>query len=137
MLNVVLSRASLKPNAPVRVPYSPNFITQVKDGNVNDIDSKSDSITGHFNKPVKYPADSTSKPTKNFTTQVPSFANNRQLSTLLRRARRDPGRLEPQQRARRRSSRSSSAFGPTLLILLLLFFVFRAVQPRAAAAPAD
>ena len=123
-LNILLARSSLSPNAPVRVPYSPTFLTQVNAGNVHDISSKSDSITGHFNKPLKYPADSTSKPTKNFETQVPSFANNQQLSSALH----DHNVIID---AENPSSSPSAlvqilvGFGPTLLFLLLIFFAFR------------
>ncbi len=133
VLNVVLARSSLSPSAPVRVPYSPNFIAQVKAGNVHDIDSKSDSITGHFNKPVKYPADSTSKPTKNFETQVPSFANNRQLSALLD----EHGVIQDASNPNSGPSTLVSilvGFGPTLLFLLLIFFAFRAMSRSAGGA---
>jgi cell division protease FtsH len=127
VLNLVLARSSLSPSSPVRVPYSPTFIEQVKAGNVHDIDSKSDSITGHFNKPVKYPADSTSDATKNFETQVPSFANNRQLSTLLDQH----GVIQDASNPNSGPSTLVSilvGFGPTLLFILLIFFAFRAMS---------
>jgi cell division protease FtsH len=133
VVNLVLARSSLSPSSPVRIPYSPNFISQVKADNVHDIDSKSDSITGHFKKAVKYPADSTSKPTTNFETQVPSFANNRQLSTLLD----EHGVIQDASNPNSGPSTLVSilvGFGPTLLFLLLIFFVFRSVSRNAGGA---
>jgi cell division protease FtsH len=133
VVNLVLARSSLSPSSPVRVPYSPTFIAQVKAGNVHDIDSKSDSITGHFNKALTYPADSTSKPTKNFETQVPSFANNRQLSELLDQH----GVIQDASNPNSGPSTLVSilvGFGPTLLFLLLIFFVFRAMSRNAGGA---
>ncbi len=83
-LNVLLAHETLSPNAPVRVPYSPTFIGQVEAGNVREVDSKSDAITGEFIKAIRYPADDDKvKPTTNFETQIPSFADNRKLDGLL------------------------------------------------------
>jgi cell division protease FtsH len=133
VVNLVLARSSLSPSSPVRVPYSPTFIAQVKADNVHDIDSKSDSITGHFNKPLTYPADSTSKPTKNFETQIPSFANNRQLDALLT----EHGVIQDASNPNSGPSTLVSilvGFGPTLLFLLLIFFVFRAMSRNAGGA---
>ena len=79
---------------------------------------------------MKYPADSTSKPTKNFETQVPSFANNRQLSTLLD----EHGVIQDASNPNSGPSTLVSilvGFGPTLLFLLLIFFVFRSVSRSA------
>jgi len=133
VVNLVLARSSLSPSSPVRVPYSPNFIAQVKAGNVHDIDSKSDSITGHFNKPVKYPADSTVAATTKFETQVPSFANNQQLSALLD----EHGVIQDASNPDSGPSTLVSilvGFGPTLLFLLLIFFAFRAMSRNAGGA---
>ncbi len=83
-LNLWISSQALKPNAPVRIPYSPTFLTQVKDGNVEQISSTGDSIQGTFKNAIRYPPNETTvQPTTSFSTQVPSFANNSQLSSLL------------------------------------------------------
>ena len=81
-LNLWISSQALSPNAPVRIPYSPTFLSQVQAGNVKEISSKGDSIQGTFKTKVRYPADATSASTS-FATQVPSFANNQQLSSTL------------------------------------------------------
>ena len=83
-LNLWISSQALKPNAPVRIPYSPTFLSQVKGGNVEQISSTGDSIQGTFKKAIRYPSnDANVQATTNFSTQVPSFANNQQLSGLL------------------------------------------------------
>ena len=117
------------------MPYSPTFLTQVKSGNVHDISATSASITGHFAKPIRYPADDTSvKPTKNFETQVPSFANNQQLDVLLNKDVAVIGAKNPNA-GPSVLVQLLVGFGPTLLFLLLIFFAFRAMA-RGAAAPA-
>src|SRR6059058_4222974 len=83
-LNLWISSRALQPNAPVRVPYSPTFLTQVKDGNVKEISSTGDSIQGTFKNPIRYPAgDKNVEAKSNFSTQIPSFADNSELSSLL------------------------------------------------------
>ena len=44
---------------PVRIPYSPNFLTEVNNGNVNEISSTGDAIQGTFKAALKYPPNST------------------------------------------------------------------------------
>ena len=64
----------------IRVPYSPFFLEQVRD-NVKEISSKGETVTGEFKKEVKDPdGDATSD---KFETEVPTFANQDQLSELL------------------------------------------------------
>src|SRR4051794_33600516 len=68
----------------VRVPYSPEFLTQVRSGNVSKISSTGATITGEFKKDVTYPpGDKKAKPAPNFDTEVPTFANTDQLDKLL------------------------------------------------------
>src|SRR5579875_345274 len=71
--NVWISSRVLKPNAPVRIPYSPTFINQVKDGNVDTVWSKSQAISGTLKHKIRYPADA-KRSSSNFTTQIPAFA---------------------------------------------------------------
>src|SRR5437588_511017 len=83
-LNLWISSRALQPNAPVRIPYSPTFLSQVQNGNVREISSTGDSIQGTFKNALRYPSgDKNVAPKSDFSTQVPSFANNSQLSTLL------------------------------------------------------
>jgi cell division protease FtsH len=65
----------------IRVPYSPFFLQQVRADNVKEISSKGETVTGKFEKEVKDPdGDATSD---KFETEVPTFANEDQLSELL------------------------------------------------------
>jgi cell division protease FtsH len=127
-LNLWISSRALSPNAPVRIPYSPTFLSQVQAGNVKEISSKGDSIQGTFKTKVRYPANATAASTS-FATQVPSFANNQQLSSTLQ----SKGvTIDAQQPNTGPSTLTSIivGFGPTLLLILLFVFIAR----RAAAA---
>jgi cell division protease FtsH len=65
----------------VSVPFSPFFVSQVQAGRVASIASKGDTIQGTFKSKVRYPAaDRNATPTTLFSTQVPSFWNNTQVS---------------------------------------------------------
>ena len=65
----------------IRVPYSPFFLDQVRNDNVKEISSKGETVTGEFKKEVKDPdGDATSD---KFETEVPTFANENELSQLL------------------------------------------------------
>ena len=60
----------------VRVPYSPFFLQQVRDGHVQEITSKGTAIQGTFKKKEQY---EDSKPTDRFRTEIPAFADTRPL----------------------------------------------------------
>jgi cell division protease FtsH len=51
----------------VRVPYSPTFLTQVRDGNVARISSTGETVEGEFKRDVRYP-NGKAEPAKNFDT---------------------------------------------------------------------
>ena len=123
-LNLWLSSRALSPNSPVRVPYSPTFLTQVKDGNVKSVSTKSSAISGTFKTAVRYPNTSDGRSSTSFTTQIPSFANGQQLFSELR----TEGVTINAQNPNTGPSTLTEiivGFGPTLLIILLIFFVFR------------
>jgi cell division protease FtsH len=109
----------------VTVPFSPYFLTQVRDGQVSSISSKGDTIEGKFKTKQRYPAgDTKATPTKQFATEVPTFWNGGQLSSLLQ----EKG---VQINARSTSSKPSLlvelllGFGPTLLIVGLFVLLAR------------
>jgi cell division protease FtsH len=113
----------------VTVPFSPYFLTQVKGSKVSSIASKGDTIQGKFKIKLKYPInEKTAKPTRLFATQVPSFWNGAQLSSLLQ---------EKGVRINAESTTTSESllaelllgFGPTLLIVgLFVLFYKRAAK---------
>ena len=126
-LNLYISSQALQPASRVRIPYSPTFLAQVKANNVSQISSTGDSIQGTFLSAVRYPLDTKTSATL-FSTEVPSFANNQQLSQLLidhnvtinaHAASGGPSFI----------SELLFGFGPTLLLVLLFVFLMR----RAAA----
>jgi cell division protease FtsH len=127
-LNLWLSSRALSPNSPVRVPYSPTFIAQLKDHNVKSINSKNESISGTFRTAVRYPDTQSTTAKTSFTTQIPSFADHAQLNRLLAA---DGATQNAQNPSNGPSTLTEIivGFGPTLLLILLFFFIFR----RAAA----
>jgi cell division protease FtsH len=128
-LNFWISSQALKPASRVQVPYSPTFLQQVESGNVSQISSTGNSIQGTFRSQVKYPPSSSAKPTTLFSTQVPSFANNAQLSQLLQ----DHGvtiNAHPANTGPSFVAELLFGFGPTLLLVLLFVLLMR----RAAGA---
>jgi cell division protease FtsH len=105
----------------IRVPYSPFFLTQVRQGNVAEITSKGTAIQGTFEQKRSYQK---SKQTKKFQTEVPAFANENALSKLLV----DKGvtvNAEPLDTGTPWWQSLLFGFGPTLLFLFLLFWLMR------------
>jgi cell division protease FtsH len=109
----------------VTVPFNPFFLERVKDGEVGSISSKGDTIEGKFETKLRYPAnDSKATPTTLFATEVPTFWNGSQLSTLLQ---------EKGVQINAKSTSTSQSllaelllgFGPTLLIVGLFVMIAR------------
>ena len=69
----------MQPTSRVRVPYSPFFVQQVRDGHVKEITSKGTAIQGTFTRKLTF---GESKPTTHFRTEIPAFADNDALSKL-------------------------------------------------------
>jgi len=129
-LNLVLSYEYQKPASRVQIPYSPTFLAQVRANNVSQISTTGDSIQGNFRRAVKYPQNSaTATPTTLFSTQVPSFANNTQLSQLLEQHNVTIN-AHPASTGPSLWSELLFGFGPTILLVLLFVFLMR----RAASA---
>src|SRR5215218_4769140 len=104
------------------VPYSPFFLEQIRDGNVEAITSKGTAIQGRLRQEVEAP--SVGSGSKNFATEIPSFANTEQLDTLLERN--DVSvNAEPLQTSGPWWERLLLGVVPTLLLLLLLYWLFR------------
>jgi cell division protease FtsH len=108
----------------IRVPYNPTFIEQVQKGNVKEISSKGDTVQGEFKREFEYEGDKA----KNFETEVPTFANEDQLSQLLTEQDVVVNAEPPGSRSLLETILFS--FGPTILLVALFIFLFR----RAAGA---
>jgi cell division protease FtsH len=127
-INLWISTTALTPTR-VRIPYSPTFLTQLNQGNVSSISSTSDAIQGTFKKPISYsPDNAPTTPTKDFSTQIPSFADLHALyQEFLKK-----GVMINAQNPNQGASLLENilfGFGPTLLFVFVFFMIMR----RAAA----
>jgi cell division protease FtsH len=120
-LNFYFSSRATQPPARVRVPYSPFFLSQVRDGNVKEIMSKGTAIQGTFTKEVKY---GKAKPTTRFRTEIPAFADNDALSRLLEE-KRVVVNAQPLDSGAPWWQNLLLGFGPTILFIFLLFWLMR------------
>ena len=107
----------------ISVPYNPTFLEEVRDGNVKEISSTGEEVKGEFKREVKFEGETA----KNFETQVPTFANERQLSNLLEDQDVQVNASQPGERSLLETLLFS--FGPTILLVALFIWFFR----RAAA----
>ncbi|MEA2366971.1 MAG: cell division protease FtsH [Thermoleophilaceae bacterium] len=112
------------PEKRIKVPYNPTFLQEVRQGNVKEIASTGDTVKGEFKQTVKYKGESA----KGFETEIPTFANDRELSRLLE----DNGVVISASPPGERSLLQTIlfSFGPTILLVALFIFLAR----RAAGA---
>jgi cell division protease FtsH len=103
----------------ITVPYNPNFLAQVRDGNVKEISAKGDEVQGEFKQDVTFEGDKA----KQFETQIPTFANRRQLSELLEQERVTISAEPPNTRSLLETLLFS--FGPTILLVALFIWLIR------------
>jgi cell division protease FtsH len=108
----------------VRIPYSPFFLDQVRAGNVKEISSQADTVEGEFERETTFEDTRAER----FDTQVPAFADDRELSRLLEERNVVVNAKPPGDRSLLETILFS--FGPTILLVLLFVWLFR----RAAAA---
>jgi cell division protease FtsH len=121
VLNWLVVAVFAPPPNKIKVPYSPNFLTQVRAGNVDEISAAGESVKGEFKKEVTYKGDSA----KRFETEIPTFANRQQLSSLLETNNVTITATPPGERSLLETLLFS--FGPTiLLVLLFVWFARRA-----------
>jgi cell division protease FtsH len=126
VLNWVLVQVFAPPEKEIRVPYTPTFLNQLRQGNVDEISSTGETVQGEFKDSVTYEGDSATK----FKTQVPTFANERELAELLEEQDVVVNAKAPGSRSLLETILFS--FGPTILIVALFIWLFR----RAASAGA-
>jgi cell division protease FtsH len=123
-INLWISSAALSPNR-VKIPYSPTFTSQLSSGNVSSISSTSYAVEGTFKKAVRYPKnDKKVEPTKDFSTQIPSFVDNRALYNELTAENVTINASNPNAGPSVVES-ILFGFGPTLLLILLFVFIMR------------
>jgi cell division protease FtsH len=119
VLNYLFVAAFAPPPERVQIPYSPVFLEQVRDGNVKEISSEGDTIKGEFRRETRVEGERASR----FDTQVPTFANDRELSQLLGERRVRVTAEPPGDRSLLETLLFS--FGPTILLVALFVWLFR------------
>ncbi len=124
-INLWVESAALTPNR-VRIPYSPTFLTQLQDGNVGSVSTTSDAIQGTFKHEFRYKGQ---QPTTAFSTQIPTFADNRALYQEFIRKQVTINAQNPNTGPSLLES-ILVGFGPTLLLVFLFVMIMR----RAASA---
>ena len=112
---------------PVKIPYSPTFLDQVRAGNVDRVSTTGATVDGRFKKEFKY---GKAEPKKVFATEIPIFSNDEQLSALLEE-KKVVIEAEPINQSRGFLASLILGFGPVILLIALFFFIFR----RAAGGP--
>jgi cell division protease FtsH len=119
--NFYLGSRANQPPSRVRIPYSPFFLEQVRQGHVKEIMSKGTAIQGTFTEKLRY---GKSKPTTRFRTEIPAFANNDALSALLQKER-VVVNAQPLDTGAPWWQNLLLGFGPTILFIFLLFWLMR------------
>jgi cell division protease FtsH len=119
------------PQRRVRIPYNPTFLQQIRDGNVKSISSKGETVQGVLRKRLRYPPnDKKADPVLFIDTEVPTFANQWELSSLLERK----GVIVNAKPAKTERSLIGTillSFAPTLLLVALFIFMMRRLSGGA------
>jgi cell division protease FtsH len=124
-LNIVLASTLGGTRQPtsVRIPYSPTFLAQVRSGNISSVSTKGTSVTGNFRHAVRYP-DATAAAASEFSTEIPEFADNNALLSLLE----SKGVVINASAPSTGTSLLATllfTFGPAVLLVLLFVWFFR------------
>jgi cell division protease FtsH len=133
----LISALLIRPGAPprVRVPFSPYFVSAVQHRQVASIATRGDTIEGTFKSALRYPAQSAAAPvTRLFSTEVPTFWNDNQLTALLQA---NGVQVNATSTAQSPPLLASLllGFGPTLLIVgVVVVFMRRAARAGAGGA---
>jgi cell division protease FtsH len=123
VVNYWFASRATHPAPRVRVPYSPYFLQQVKEGHVASITSKGTTVQGTFTVPERY---KNSKPTKRFQTEIPTFADTDALSQLLQ-SKGVVVNAESLQKGTPWWETLLVGFGPTILFVALIVWAMRRV----------
>jgi cell division protease FtsH len=103
----------------IQVPYNPTFLEEVRQGNVEEISSRGDTVQGTFRETVRHEGEEAEK----FETEIPTFANDEELSQLLEQEDVTINAEPPGERSLLETILFS--FGPTLLLVALFIFFLR------------
>jgi cell division protease FtsH len=129
-LAVLLFQPSNGGQPRVKVPFSPYFLNEVQAGQVKSISSKGGTIQGTFTTKLKYPpTDKKATATTLFSTEVPTFWSNQEITQLLQSNAVQVNAQNPNPGTSLLAT-ILLGFGPTILLVLLFVLLAR----RAAAA---
>ncbi len=121
VLNWLVSNALLRPDQPIRVPYT-QFLEQLDAGNVESVLSQGETIAGTFKEAVTDPDDE-NRESLEFETERPAFAEDNLLDRLI--AAEVVVNAESTDRSVSLWQQILFGFGPTLLFIWLLFSIYR------------
>ncbi len=124
-LNWVIVQIFAPPTERITVPYNPTFLTEVRESNVKEISSTGETVKGEFREDVSYDGDKA----KDFETEVPTFANEDELASLLEENDVVVSANPPGERSLLETILFS--FGPTILLVLLFVWLFRRAAQSA------
>src|ERR687895_1206546 len=124
LLNWLIVAVFAPPENKITVPYNPTFLSQVRAGNVKEISATGDTVDGSFKRSVTREGESA----KRFETEIPTFANRRELSSLLETQNVVINAEPPGERSLLETLLFS--FGPTILLVLLFVWLFRRGGPK-------
>ena len=125
LLVAVFAPAAPRPD----ISYSPYFLQQVRANNVKEISATGEQVKGKFRNKIDVPGDSSKDKVSNFKTQVPTFANTRQLSQLLEEHNVQVNAHPPGDRSILQTL--IFGFGPTILLVGLFVFLARRASQAA------
>jgi cell division protease FtsH len=113
------------PEPRIKIPYNPTFLNQVRADNVTEISSSGDTVKGEFKEKVTYSGDTATR----FQTEFPTFADDKQLSSLLETHNVTINAQPPGERSLLETI--LLGFGPTILLVALFIFIARRMSGAA------
>jgi cell division protease FtsH len=124
-LNFIAAFMTGGPEQRTQIPYSPFFLQQVQNRNVQEISSRGETIQGNLKKPAKFtPPGGKAKTVDLFKTEVPSFVDTTELTKQLE----STGvvvNAEPPDAGRSFLATLFLGFGPTILLVALFIWLMR------------
>ena len=119
VINWLIVSVVAPPAARITIPYNPTFLNEVRKDNVKEIASSGDTVKGEFKNDVTYSGDTA----KRFETEFPTFADDRQLSSLLEDHNVIINASNPNERSLLQTI--LLGFGPTILLVGVFVWLWR------------
>ena len=119
VINWLIVSVVAPPAARITIPYNPTFLNEVRKDNVKEIASSGDTVKGEFKNDVTYSGDTA----KRFETEFPTFADDRQLSSLLEDHNVIINASNPNERSLLQTI--LIGFGPTILLVGVFVWLWR------------